>query len=71
MTAATAGAFHDGSSRVAATNDLPRLLPPAQVGKRPQDLAAHRARHGDLPYRDRIGTPARPGALIGDRKSVV
>ena len=66
MTAATAGAFHDGSGRAAATNDLPRLLPPVQDGKRPQDLAAHRARHGDLPYRDRIGTPASPGALISD-----
>ena len=66
MTAATAGAFHDGSSRAAATNDLPRLLPPVQDGKRPPDLAAHHARHGDLPYRDRIGTPASPGALISD-----
>jgi NADH:ubiquinone oxidoreductase subunit F (NADH-binding) len=64
MTAATAGAFHDGASR--APSGTPRLLPPAQDGKRPQDLAAHHARHGDLPYRDRIGTPARPGALIGD-----
>jgi NADH:ubiquinone oxidoreductase subunit F (NADH-binding) len=66
MTAATAGAFHDGASRAAATNDLPRLLPPVQDGKRPQDLAAHLARHGDLPYRDRIGTPASPGGLIRD-----
>src|ERR1700733_12027723 len=66
MPPATAGAFHDGSSRAAATNGLPRLLPPVQDGKRPQDLAAHRARHGDLPYRDRIGTPASPGALIHD-----
>ncbi len=66
MTAATAGAFHDGASRSTAPNDLPRLLPPAQEAKRPQDLAAHLARHGHLPYRDRIGTPARPGALIGE-----
>src|SRR6202167_5350152 len=66
MTAATAGAFHDGSTHAAATNDLPRLLPPVQAGKRPQALAAHHARHGDLPYRDRIGTPASPGALIRD-----
>ena len=65
MTAATAGAFHDGASRAAAPSDLPRLLPPVHGGKRPQDLAAHLARHGDLPYRDRIGTPASPGALIG------
>ncbi len=60
MTTATAGAFHDGASRAAAPNDLPRLLPRVQEGKRPQDLAAHLARHGDLPYRDRIGTPASP-----------
>jgi NADH:ubiquinone oxidoreductase subunit F (NADH-binding) len=66
MTAATAGAFHEGASRSAAPGDLPRLLPPVQEGKRPQGLAAHLARHGDLPYRDRIGTPASPGALIGD-----
>ena len=66
MTAATAGAFHDGASRSAAPGDLPRLLPRVQEGKRPQDLAAHLARHGDLPYRDRISTPASPGALIGD-----
>src|ERR1700733_4043259 len=66
MPPATAGAFHDGSSRAAATNDLPRLLPPVQDGKRPQDLAAHLARHGDLPYRDRAGAPSSPGALIGD-----
>jgi NADH:ubiquinone oxidoreductase subunit F (NADH-binding) len=69
MTAATAGAFHDGASRAAATSDLPRLLPPVQDGKRPQDLAAHLARHGDLPYRDRIGTPASPGALIRDMEA--
>jgi NADH:ubiquinone oxidoreductase subunit F (NADH-binding) len=66
MTAATAGAFHDGASRAAVPVDLPRLLPPAQDGKRPQDLAAHLARHGDLPYRDRAGAPGSPGALIGD-----
>jgi NADH:ubiquinone oxidoreductase subunit F (NADH-binding) len=66
MTAATAGAFHDGASRAAGPNDLPRLLPPVQDGKRPQDLAAHLARHGDLPYRDRVGTPSSPGALIKD-----
>jgi len=66
MTAATAGAFHDGASRASAPNELPRLLPPAQDGKRPQNLAAHRARHGDLPYRDRTGAPASPGALIRD-----
>ena len=66
MTAATAGAFHAGASRSAAPNDLPRLLPRVQEGKRSQDLAAHLARHGDLPYRDRAGTPTRPGALIGD-----
>ena len=66
MTAATAGAFHDGAGRAAVTNDLPRLLPPAEDAKRPQDLAAHLARHGGLPYRDRVGTPTSPGALIGD-----
>ena len=66
MTAATAGAFHDGASRAAAAGDLPRLLPAVRDGKRAQDLAAHLARHGDLPYRDRIGTPASPGALIGE-----
>ncbi len=41
MTTATAGAFHDGASRAAAPNDLPRLLPPVQEGKRPQHLDAH------------------------------
>ena len=66
MTAATAGAFHDGASRPAALADLPRLLPPVEDGKRRRDLAAHLARHGDLPYRDRTGTPGRPGALIAD-----
>jgi NADH:ubiquinone oxidoreductase subunit F (NADH-binding) len=66
MTAATAGAFHDGASSSAAPGDLPRLLPPARDGKRAQDLAAHRARHGDLPYRNRIGSPASPGGLIND-----
>src|SRR5580698_7016621 len=66
MTAATAGASHDGASRSTAPSDIPRLLPPAQEGKRPQDLAAHLARHGDLPYRDRVGTPASPGGLIND-----
>ncbi|MGD0698775.1 MAG: NADH-ubiquinone oxidoreductase-F iron-sulfur binding region domain-containing protein [Trebonia sp.] len=66
MTAATAGAFHDGASRAAAPNDLPRLLPPVQEGKRPQNLDAHLARHGGLPYRERIGTPANPGALVRD-----
>jgi NADH:ubiquinone oxidoreductase subunit F (NADH-binding) len=66
MTAATAGASHDGASRSTAPSDIPRLLPPAQEGKRPQDLAAHLARHGDLPYRDRVGTPSSPGALISD-----
>jgi NADH:ubiquinone oxidoreductase subunit F (NADH-binding) len=66
MTATTAGAFHDGASRAVAANDLPRLLPPVRDGKRPQDLAAHLARHGDLPYRDRIGAPTSPGALIRD-----
>ncbi len=70
MTAATAGAFHDGASRAAAPSDLPRLLPPVQEGKRPQDLAAHLARHGDLPYRDRIGTPASPGALIRRHREI-
>jgi NADH:ubiquinone oxidoreductase subunit F (NADH-binding) len=66
MTAATAGAFHDDASRAVVPNDLPRLLPPVQDGKRSQDLAAHLARHGDLPYRDRVGAPSSPGALIGD-----
>jgi len=65
MTAATAGAFHDGGS-AAATSELPRLLPPAEDGKQPPDLAAHLARHGGLPYRDRIGSPASPGSLIND-----
>jgi NADH:ubiquinone oxidoreductase subunit F (NADH-binding) len=66
MTAATAGAFHDGASRAAVPGDLPRLLPPVEDGKRRQDLVAHLARHGDLPYRDRVGTPSSPGALISD-----
>ncbi|HEX4089491.1 MAG TPA: NADH-ubiquinone oxidoreductase-F iron-sulfur binding region domain-containing protein [Trebonia sp.] len=67
MTAATAGASHGGANQAAApSNDLPRLLPPVQGGKRAQDLAAHRARHGDLPYRDRRGAPSRPGALLAD-----
>jgi NADH:ubiquinone oxidoreductase subunit F (NADH-binding) len=66
MTAATAGAFHDGASSSAAPGDLPRLLPPARDGKRPQNLAGHRARHGDLPYRNRIASPASPGGLIND-----
>ena len=66
MTAATAGAFHDGASRAAATNELPRLLPPVREGKRPQHLDAHLARHGGLPYRDRTGMPGNPGALVRD-----
>ena len=66
MTATTAGAFHEGASRAAAQGDLPRLLPPTQEGKRPQNLDAHLARHGELPYRDRIGTPGNPGALVRD-----
>jgi NADH:ubiquinone oxidoreductase subunit F (NADH-binding) len=64
MTATTAGAFHEGSSRAAARGDLPRLLPPVQAGKRPQSLDAHLARHGTLPYRDRSGTAGNPGALV-------
>ena len=60
MTTATAGAFHDGASRAAAPNDLPRLLPTAQEGKRPLNLDAHVARHGHLPYRDRTGPRATP-----------
>jgi NADH:ubiquinone oxidoreductase subunit F (NADH-binding) len=64
MTATTAGASHDGTSRAAAPNDLPRLLPPVEGGKRPQNLDAHLARHGGLPYRDRTGTPSNPGALV-------
>jgi hypothetical protein len=63
MTAATGGAFTDGASSSAAPGDLPRLLPPARDGKRPQDLAGHRARHGDLPSRNRIASPASPGGL--------
>ncbi len=66
MTATTAGAFHDGASRAAASNDLPRLLPPVREGNRPQNLDAHLARHGGLPYRDRVGTPSNPGALVRD-----
>ena len=70
MTAATAGAFHghdhNGASRAAAPNDLPRLLPPVQESKQPQNLDAHLARHGALPYRDRSGTPSNPGALVRD-----
>ena len=42
-----------------AATALPRLLPP-QAGERAHDLAAHAARHGALPYRDR------PGTLIRD-----
>jgi NADH:ubiquinone oxidoreductase subunit F (NADH-binding) len=64
MTATTAGAFHDDASRAAARGDLPRLLPPVQEGKLPQNLAAHLARHGNLPYRDRTGTPGTPGSLL-------
>ena len=64
MTTATAGAFHDGASGAAAPHDLPRLLPPAQEGKRPQNLDAHVARHGHLPYRNHSGTPGNPGVLV-------
>jgi len=64
MTATTAGAFHDDAGRAAALGDLPRLLPPVQEGKRPQNLAAHLARHGNLPYRDRTGSPGTPGSLL-------
>jgi NADH:ubiquinone oxidoreductase subunit F (NADH-binding) len=35
---------------------LPRLLPPPGEKKDRQDLGAHTARHGPLPYRDRAGT---------------
>jgi NADH:ubiquinone oxidoreductase subunit F (NADH-binding) len=66
MTATEAGAFHDDASSAAAPSDLPRLLPPVQEGKRPQNLDAHLARHGALPYRDRTGSPGSPGALIGE-----
>ena len=64
MTAATMGPFHDGATRAAAPNDLPRLLPQAQEGKRPQNLDAHVARHGYLPYQNHTGTQGNPGALI-------
>jgi len=64
MTATTAGAFHDDAGWAAALGDLPRLLPPVQEGKRPQNLAAHLARHGNLPYRDRTGSPGTPGSLL-------
>ena len=66
MTTATAGAFHEGASRAASPNDLPRLLPPVQEGKRRQNLDAHLARHRHLPYRNHMGTPDNPGALIRD-----
>ena len=36
--------------------DLPRLLPPPEEKRAKQDLAAHTARHGRLPYRDHEGT---------------
>ena len=36
--------------------ELPRLLPAAQDGNQVQDLRAHLARYGRLPYRDRMGT---------------
>jgi NADH:ubiquinone oxidoreductase subunit F (NADH-binding) len=42
-----------------AATALPRLLPP-QADERSHDWAAHAARHGTLPYRDR------PGVLIRD-----
>jgi NADH:ubiquinone oxidoreductase subunit F (NADH-binding) len=66
MTATTAGAFHDGASRAAAPNDLPRLLPPVPEGKRRQSLDAHLARHGGLHYANQTGTPGNPGPLIGN-----
>jgi NADH:ubiquinone oxidoreductase subunit F (NADH-binding) len=66
MTATTAGAFHEGASSAAARGELPRLLPPVREGKRPQNLDAHLARHGALPYRDRTGTAGNPGALVRD-----
>jgi NADH:ubiquinone oxidoreductase subunit F (NADH-binding) len=62
MTAATAGAYHYGANRASAPGELPRLLPPAKEGKRAQNLNAHLARHGALPYRDRAD--AGPGGLI-------
>jgi NADH:ubiquinone oxidoreductase subunit F (NADH-binding) len=40
--------------------DLPRLLPPARVSGQAQDLMAHFARYGRLPYRDQ------PGLLTGE-----
>jgi NADH:ubiquinone oxidoreductase subunit F (NADH-binding) len=36
--------------------ELPRLLPSERDGKQVQDLRAHLARHGRLPYRERQGT---------------
>jgi NADH:ubiquinone oxidoreductase subunit F (NADH-binding) len=63
MTAATTGASHDGGSRAAAPSEpsnVPRLLTETPT------LQAHLARHGALPYRDRVGTPSSPGALIAD-----
>ena len=53
MTAAVNESAPGGAARQAA--GLPRLLPPA-----PEDLRAHLARYGPVPYR------GRPGALIDD-----
>lgn len=57
MTAAT-----DSTQSDAVTAGLPRLLPPPEE-KSKQDLDAHLARHGRLPYRDRVGL------LIGDAEA--
>jgi NADH:ubiquinone oxidoreductase subunit F (NADH-binding) len=58
-TATTGGTSEDGRDpQRAAAAGLPRLLPDRDAG--PQDLTAHLARHGRLPYRDR------PSVLIHD-----
>lgn len=60
MTATTWKEPDDPMSATAAARELPRLLPPAGDGNPAQDLMAHLARHGRLPYRDG------PGVLLSD-----
>jgi NADH:ubiquinone oxidoreductase subunit F (NADH-binding) len=63
VTTATWRESDDHVSRIGETAELPRLLPPAGEGDQAQDLMAHLARHGRLPYRERAGV------LISDIES--
>jgi NADH:ubiquinone oxidoreductase subunit F (NADH-binding) len=59
MTAVTRQEFNDPARwipRAPGAGELPRLLPRADERNRAQDLMAHLARHGRLPYRERTGT---------------